>query len=100
MILGISDLVVLLIGMIYPSYVTIKQQIETKNVMYGKEYFVVFSIFYVSTEILGMSLNVSLVNLIRLAGVSCMVSLPQISKYAYDTHIIPFYEKHKNICYQ
>lgn len=100
MISGIADLYILLVGMLYPSYMMLQQRKEVPEsgeVLFWKEYFIMFSIFYVGSEILVMSLQmmIPLITLIQIVGVSCMVSLPLTTRKIYLTYVIPFYEKHE-----
>lgn len=98
MISGISDLYVLCLGMLYPSYKMLQERDNPEQRDFWQKYFIVFSIVYVSSEVLEMSLYMMIpfITIAQVIGVSLPV-LPktQTTESLYNHFILPFYHKHK-----
>lgn len=103
MISDISDIYVLCLGMLYPSYKMLQERDNALGVRgrvteqrdFWEKYFIVFSIAYVATEVLEMALSVMIpfIIVVKVIGVSLLV-LPKthITQSAYNYYIFPFYE--------
>jgi len=100
MISGISDLYVLCLGLLYPSYKMLqaKENSPDGEREFWQKYFIVFSVVYVSSQVLEMSLYmiIPLITLTQVIGVSLLV-LPKTraTDSLYGHFILPFYETHK-----
>ena len=113
MISGISDLYILLIGMLYPSYKMLQQRdydagletqsqrsLSSEEVTFWKQYFIIFSLFYVGSEVLEMSLHLilPLITLVQVVGVTLLVvPKTQTTQKLYINYLIPFYETHETL---
>ncbi len=111
MISGMTDLYVLCLGMLYPAYKMLQaqeqeqeqEQEQAREREFWQKYFIVFSIAYVFSEVLEMSLYIMIpfITLAQVIGVSVLV-LPKTraTQSLYDNIVLQFYEKHKTTIHQ
>jgi hypothetical protein len=104
MISGLADLYVLCVGLLYPAYKMLqaydascsKEEVE---IDFWQKYFIVFSIVYVSSEIMEWtaSLLMPFIALAQFVGVSCLVwPETNITQTLYNKVILPLYDDNKN----
>lgn len=87
----IAQLYVLLVGMLYPAYRALQCTGDSEAYLKWRDYLVVFSLFYASSEILN-HFATPFIRGLQVLGVSFMVTFPTKSKSSFDEYCLPLIE--------
>ncbi len=95
---GIGDLLVLTVGILYPTYKMLDLRDNEDELRFWQKYLIVFGFVFCTLEITDYILtNIwpTVVFFIKVGGITTLAVNYRLCGYTYDQHVIPLFLKHE-----